>query len=441
MCRMKNKSSKVVLYWPPGLCRVIGLFVTLGLILAACGGSLPPMETQVPPSLTPPPPLSLPVPTGIQEYTPTSGFAAGLPDPSGYSWQPVISGLDLPVDIQNAGDDSGRLFVVEKRGRIRILQNGQLLPVPFLDIQARVGSQSTEQGLLGLAFHPSYAASGLFFVNYIDLDGNTVIARFKVSASDPNRADSTSEVQLLRVEQPYTNHNGGQLAFSPDGYLYIGMGDGGSSGDPHGNGQSLETWLGKLLRIDVDRGERYTIPPDNPFARGGGLSEIWAYGLRNPWRFSFDRQTGDLYIGDVGQDKWEEIGFLPAGSPGGANFGWNYYEGNHPFRGQPLVSVKFVWPIIEYPHGGMPPGQMSGCSVTGGIVYRGAALPDWQGTYIFGDFCNGLVFGLVRTSENSWQAGVLFDSGVAISTFGMDEAGEVYLADYDIGSVYRLGRP
>jgi len=441
MCRMKNKRSTAILYWPPGLCSAIGLFVTLGLILAACAGSLPPMETQSPPSPSPPPPLSLPVPTGTQENTPTSGYAAGPPDPSGYSWQPVISGLDLPVDIQNAGDDSGRLFVVEKRGRIRILQNGQLLPVPFLDIQARVGSQSTEQGLLGLAFHPLYAENGLFFVNYIDLDGNTVIARFKVPASDPNRADPTSEVQLLRVEQPYANHNGGQLAFSPDGYLYIGMGDGGSGGDPHGNGQSLDTWLGKLLRIDVDSGERYTIPPENPFARGGGLPEIWAYGLRNPWRFSFDRQTGDLYIGDVGQDKWEEIGFLPASSPGGANFGWNYYEGNHPFKGQPLASVKFVWPIIEYPHGDMPAGQMSGCSVTGGIVYRGAALPDWQGAYIFGDFCNGSVFGLVRTSENSWQVGVLFDSGAAISTFGMDEAGEVYLADYYIGSVYRLGRP
>lgn len=441
MCRMKNKRSRAVLYWPPGLCSAIGLFVTLGLILAACAGSLPPMETQLPPSPTPPPPLNLPVPTGTQKNTPTSGFAAGLPDPSGYSWQPVISGLDLPVDIQNAGDDSGRLFVVEKRGRIRILQNGQLLPVPFLDIQARVGSQNTEQGLLGLAFHPRYAESGLFFVNYIDLDGNTVIARFKVSASDPNRADPTGEVQLLHVEQPYANHNGGQLAFSPDGYLYIGMGDGGSGGDPHGNGQSPDTWLGKLLRIDVDRGERYTIPPDNPFARGGGLPEIWAYGLRNPWRFSFDRQTGDLYIGDVGQDKWEEIDFLPAGSPGGANFGWNYHEGNHPFKGQPPAGAKFVWPIVEYPHGGMPAGQMSGCSVTGGIVYRGAALPDWQSTYLFGDFCNGSVFGLVRTSENSWQAGVLFDSGAAISAFGMDEAGEVYLADYYTGGVYRLGRP
>lgn len=446
MCQMKNKRSKAVLCWIPGLRSAIGLFVTLGLILAACANnaptvSLPPMETQLPPSPTPPPPLGLPGPTFTQENTPTSGFAAGLPDSSGYSWQPVISGLELPVDIQNAGDGSGRLFLVEKRGRIRIFQNGLLLSLPFLDIQARVGSQSEEQGLLGLAFHPRYVENGLFFVNYTDLNGDTVIARFVISASDPNRADPAGEVQLLHIEQPFANHNGGQLAFGPDGYLYIGMGDGGSGGDPIGNGQSLDTLLGKLLRIDVDRGEGYAIPPDNPFARGGGLPEIWAYGLRNPWRFSFDRQTGDLYIGDVGQDKWEEIDFLPAGGSGGANYGWNYYEGSHPFKGQPPVSAKFVLPVVEYPHGGLFAGQMRGCSVTGGIVYRGAALTGWQGVYLFGDFCNGNVFGLIPTGADSWQAGILFDSGAAISAFGMDEAGEVYLADYYTGGVYLLGRP
>ena len=337
------------------------------------------------------------------------------------------------MDIQNAGDGSGRLFILEKRGQIRILQNNQLLPVPFLDIQNEVGSQHTEQGLLGLAFHLKYAETGLFFVNYTDGNGNTVIARFHVSADDPNRADPTSEVDLIHVDQPYANHNGGGLAFGPDGYLYIGLGDGGSAGDPLGNGQNLQTLLGKMLRIDVDHGDKYAIPPDNPFAGGGGLPEIWAYGLRNPWRFSFDRLIGNLYIADVGQDAWEEIDVVPAGTPGGINFGWSYYEGNHPYKNGPPADVNFTFPAAEYSHA-------DGCSVSGGDVYRGSALPEWQGVYFYGDYCSGNIWGLIHTADNAWQTKIMFTTGMKINTFGVDEAGEVYLADYGSGTLLRLDR-
>ncbi len=240
----------------------------------------------------------------------------------------MIGGLDKPEGLVNAGDGSGRLFIIEQGGLVRILKDGELLPTPFLDLTQKVICCG-ERGLLGLVFHPKYAENGYFYVDYTENVDNqlyTVVARYNVSASDPNQADPGSEVRLLRIEQPYNNHNGGEVQFGPDGYLYIGMGDGGSVGDPYGNGQSLQTLLGKILRIDVDNTQPYAIPADNPFANGGGLWEIWAYGLRNPWRFSFDKLTGDLYIGDVGQDQWEEIDFLPGGSPGGENFGWNYYE-------------------------------------------------------------------------------------------------------------------
>jgi glucose/arabinose dehydrogenase len=308
-----------------------------------------------------------------------------------------------------------------------------LVPIPFLDIVGEVDSQHTEQGLLGLAFHPDYAKNGLFFVNYIDLSGNTVIVRFHVSADDPNRADPTSELDLLHVEQPYANHNGGGLAFGPDSYLYIGLGDGGSGGDPAGNGQNLQTLLGKMLRIDVDHGEAYAIPSDNPFANGGGLPEIWAYGLRNPWRFSFDRLTGDLFIADVGQDAWEELDVIPAGTPGGMNFGWNYYEGNHPYKNQPPSGEGFTFPAAEYSH-------TEGCSVTGGYFLRGADLPEWQGIYFYGDYCSGTIWGLARDGQGNWQAKNLFSSAFQITTFGMDEAGEIYLADYRSGTLLELVR-
>jgi glucose/arabinose dehydrogenase len=253
-------------------------------------------------------------------------------------------------------------------------------------------------------------------------------------SSDPRIADPNSEVILLQVEQPYANHNGGGLTFGPDGYLYIGLGDGGSGGDPQGNAQNYLTLLGKMLRIDVDNGTPYAIPQDNPYiALSSRLGQIWATGLRNPWRFSFDRLTGDLYIGDVGQNQWEEINFLPAGAPGGANFGWDYFEGFHSYEGAPAADLELVSPIIEYRHSG------GSCSVTGGYVYRGQALPEWFGVYLFGDYCSGIVWGAIQNSDGSWQTEMLFNLPYSISSFGEDEDGELYLVDFN-GSIYRLER-
>jgi glucose/arabinose dehydrogenase len=314
------------------------------------------------------------------------------------------------------------VFIIEKVGRIRILQDGQLLDFSYLDISDRVGSSGNEQGLLGLAFHPDYVENGLFFVNYTDKDGDTVIARYRVTA-DPNLADPASEVVLLRVNQPFANHNGGVLAFGPDGYLYAGLGDGGSAGDPFGNAQKLDNLLGKILRLDVDSAEPYAIPPDNPFG-----NEIWAYGLRNPWRMSFDGQTGDLYIGDVGQGEWEEIDFVSAGAPGGINFGWDYFEGIHPFEGTPPQGAQFMPPVVEYSHG-------EGCSVTGGYVYRGS-MPAWNGIYLYGDYCSGTIWGLIRSS-GGWQNRALFGAVGRITSFGQDGSGEVYIV-LDGGSILRL---
>jgi glucose/arabinose dehydrogenase len=356
---------------------------------------------------------------------PPAAVSVHIPDPAAYIWAQVVSGIPAPTDIKNASDGLGRLFIVEQRGQIRILKNGQLLDAPFLDITDRVGSNGSEQGLLGLAFHPKFSQNGYFYVNYTDTNGNTHIARFTASGDS---ADPASEKKLLFVQQPFPNHNGGALAFGPDGYLYIGLGDGGSQGDPYGNAQSLNSQLGKILRIDVDHGDPFAIPDTNPFAASGGVfKEIWAYGLRNPWRFSFDRITHDLWIGDVGQNEWEEIDFVPAGMPGGLNFGWNKMEGTHPYKGsnQPGLTA----PVAEYPHG-------PECSVTGGYVYRGAALPAWQGIYFYGDYCSGVIWGL-PSPPRATRPVSLFQTGFKISTFGVDEAGELYVADYT-GAIYRL---
>jgi glucose/arabinose dehydrogenase len=319
--------------------------------------------------------------------------------------------------------------VVEKRGTVRVLKDGALLPTLYLDIRDRVGSQSSEQGLLGLAFHPRHAENGALFVNYTDVNGDTVIARFQVS-EDTNQVDPNSETRLLQVRQPFRNHNGGAVVFGPDGMLYLGLGDGGSAGDPEGNGQSLDTHLGKILRLDVDGEEPYAIPADNPYASGGGLPEIWAYGLRNPWRIAFDRATGALYIADVGQNAWEEIDYQPAGAPGGVNYGWDYLEGTHPYEGSPPPDLELAPPVAEYSHD-------QGCSVSGGEVYRGDRLPEWAGIYLYGDYCSGLVWGLFRVESGGWESRRLFETGFTISSFGQDENGEVYLVDYS-GGVYRL---
>lgn len=411
------------------------LIALLTVFLSACQStSTPPpttpepatpsgVTTEIPTEIPPPAATATLAPTEAPPATPTPTDVAAFPNPEAYTWETVVSGLVRPVDLQHAGDGSGRLFIIEKVGRIRVVQDGQLLETPFMDIVERVGSDGNEQGLLGMTFHPNYEENGFFYVNYTDVNGDTVIARYQVT-TDNNIADPNSEVVLLAVDQPFRNHNGGVLTFGPDGYLYAGLGDGGSAGDPNGNGQSLDTLLGKILRLDVDSADPYAIPPDNPFG-----NEIWAYGLRNPWRFSFDRANGDLFIGDVGQGEWEEIDYLPAGMPGGTNFGWDYFEGTHPFEGTPPQDAQLVPPVAEYDHSG------GNCSVTGGYVYRGS-IPEWNGIYLYGDYCSTTVWGLIR-SDGGWQNQVLFGAPGTITSFGMDESGEIYIVT-DGGQVFRL---
>lgn len=405
--------------------RCLILLVLLSLAACTNGQNTPPPSTPtsdtVPPASISPttvPDTSEPTDASITDTPPN---AAAFPNPDSYEWQTFLTDLQRPVDLQP--DGSGRLFIIEKVGRIRIFQDGQLLAQPFLDISDRVGSNGNEQGLLGLAFHPQSTENGRFFVNYTNNNGNTVIAEFRVS-SDQNRVDPGGEVKLLEVDQPFPNHNGGVLAFGRDGYLYAGLGDGGAAGDPRGNGQSLDTLLGKILRLDVNSAQPYGIPADNPFG-----NEIWAYGLRNPWRMSFDKLTGDLYIGDVGQGEWEEIDFLAAGSAGGANFGWDFREGAHEYEGGGPDGM--IDPIAEYSH------SEGSCSITGGYVYRGS-MAEWNGIYLYGDYCTGLIWGLIR-SNDGWQKQLLFDVDVSITSFAQDEAGEIYLLG-DNGGIYRLSR-
>ncbi len=333
----------------------------------------------------------------------------------------VAEGFDQLVDIAHAGD--GRLFVVEKPGVIRIIDSSrQVVASPFLDIRARVGDNGSERGLLGLVFHPDYAENGYFYVNYTNVAGDTRISRFSVNASNPDAAEAGSEVILLAVDQPFANHNAGDLAFGPDGYLYIGLGDGGAAGDPVNAGQTRQTFLGKMLRIDVDQGEPYAIPDDNPFAMTDEtLDEIWALGLRNPWRFSFDRLTGDLWIADVGQEAWEEINLQPADSPGGENYGWRCYEGDFPYNTADCAAASsFTYPVFSYSHN-------VGCSITGGFVYRGTDFPDLEGIYFYGDYCTGDIFGLQANSGGGWQSQKLADfQDFDLVTFGEDYRGELY---------------
>lgn len=374
----------------------------------------------------------LPFPARADQSTQTgddNSFLIGL-------W-PLVDGLVEPTTITSA--DDSRLFVVERAGRIRVVnEDGLLLTQPFLDIVDRVGSADNwEQGLIGLAFHPDFASNGLFYVNYTDLAGDSQIARFRVNNDNPNIADANSEIIVLSVEQPTIIHNGGQLAFGPDGYLYIGLGDGGWLGDPDNNAQDLELMLGKILRIAVSTGNNppfYTVPNDNPFVGvAGAAPEIWAVGLRNPWRFSFDRSTGDLYIGDVGNTRREEINYEPAGSPGGFNYGWRCYEGNLSFNlvgcGQPS---DYTFPIHDYPH-------YPGCAVTGGYVYRGNQYPIMNGHYLFADLCSGDFWSLERDpATHQWQTTWRGSTVPWLSTFGEAADGELYVADYFGGTVYRV---
>lgn len=349
----------------------------------------------------------------------------------------VASGLSRPVQVTHAGDGSNRLFVVEQRsGQIKIIKNGAVLPTPFLNIGSLITIAGNEQGLLGLAFHPNYEENGYFYLNYTRAgDGATVIARYTVSAN-PDLANPNSAVPVLTIEQPYTNHNGGQLLFGPDGYLYIGTGDGGDAGDPQNRAQDINTLLGKMLRIDVNSGSTYSSPPGNPYLGIPGRDEIWALGLRNPWRFSFDRQTGDLYIGDVGQADWEEIDFQAAGTPGGLNFGWRCKEGSHEFNwSTACAALTLTDPVAEYSH-------TEGRSVTGGFVYRGRLYPAMIGRYFFADFIRGTIWSMYRTGPNTWSTPELeLDTSYQISSFGEDEAGELYVVDWNGGTVRRLAGP
>ncbi|HWV22841.1 MAG TPA: PQQ-dependent sugar dehydrogenase [Thermomicrobiales bacterium] len=368
---------------------------------------------------------------------PVSAQATPVFDPASFDLglELVADGFAQPLFVTDAGDDSGRLFVVEKGGTIRIIDGDSAVETPFLDLTDRVLSDGYEQGLLGLAFAPDYASSGFFYVDYIDLNGNTVVSRFAVS-DDPNLADVASEQVVLTQEQPYSNHNGGMLAFGPDNYLYIGFGDGGSGGDPQGNAQRLDTWLGKILRIGVDpayvpEGATYGIPEDNPFANEyGALPEIWAYGLRNPWRFSFDVNTGDLWIGDVGQDWLEEVDFLPVGLEPGQNLGWNVTEGTNCYLEDGCDTSGFLMPVLEYTH------DEGGCSITGGYVYRGEDVPGLDGVYLFGDYCSGLLWGGGQDANGDWVKSAPIESGFGISSFGEDSAGNVYVTDLNGGGVY-----
>lgn len=377
--------------------------------------------------------------TGVilaQESTPEpASRPAGIPDPERFQWTLVADGFDSPIGLVSANDGTGRVFIWEQSGKIWSIKDGEVNLDPFLDIGELIPPDVlkggyTEQGLLGVAFHPQYKENGLFFIHYTDVKGNTTIARYKVSA-DPEKADPTSAFTVLTVNQPFPDHNGGQIAFGPDGYLYIGLGDGGNPDDPLRNGQNKDTLLAKILRIDVN-GTPYAVPSDNPFVgQADAKPETWAYGLRNPFRFSFDQKTGDLYIGDVGQWDYDEIDFQPAGQ-GGQNYGWSAYQGMHPYITQtkPVDVSSLTMPIFEYTHA-------EGCAVIGGYVYRGTALPSLDGVYLYGDYCTGHVWVGVRDTNGIWQKTLWMQTGRIISSFGQDEAGEVYLVDYK-GSIYKL---
>jgi len=396
---------------------------TLILAMVACDGSdgSGPVATPPPATGTPAapatPPAGSPAPTGVARPTVT--------------FEPFVSDFERPTFVTNAGDGSGRMFVTEKGGLIRLIQDGKIAGQPFLNVTPIVKSSGNEQGLLGLAFHPDFDSNGRFFIAYTAQNNDNTVAEYKVSG-DAGRADPGSAKILFGVADQFANHNGGMLAFGPDGYLYISMGDGGSGGDPQGNGQNLNALLGKLLRIDVDTGSPYGIPADNPFVgRSGARPEIWAYGLRNPWRFSFDRETGDMWIADVGQNAYEEVDFQAASSNGGENYGWRTMEGAHCFNPKSGCNQEgLVQPVAEYDRDG-------GCSVTGGYVYRGNTSPALRGHYLYTDYCSGNLWSL-RLNGDEFVETELDGAPEFISSFGEDEAGEMYATGDRDGTVYRV---
>ena len=386
-----------------------------GLILTLwCGGctSGAPITPGPPPPPPPPPPA---------------------PGPADVRLQEVATGLDFPVLVTTPPGDMDRLFVVEKSGKIRIIRNGSVVSTPFLDVGALI-SDGGERGLLGLAFHPGYASNGRFAIHYTNTAGDTRVVTYRVS-TNPDLADPSSAQVILAVDQPFSNHNGGMIEFGPDGKLYIGLGDGGSGGDPFGNGQDRNTLLGKLLRLDVNANGQASIPSDNPFVgQGGRRGEIWSYGLRNPWRFSFDRETGDLYVADVGQNSREEVDVAPQSSERGKgwNYGWDIMEGNACFEGPGCNGLDLAHPALDYSHN-------DGCSVTGGYVYRGSALPLLQGHYFYADWCQGWVrsFRWTGTAVTDLRDWATLRPGGQIPSFGQDARGELYVMTSS-GRVYRI---
>jgi len=359
------------------------------------------------------------------------------------SLQPFATDLAQPVEIVHAGDGSGRLFVLEQAGRIRVVErDGSVRAQPFLDIVPLVRS-GDEQGLLGIAFHPRFASNGFFYVYYtapvFRAAGSTImLVRYSRSAADPDAADPASAHVILSIPHvEFANHNGGKILFGPDGYLYVGVGDGGGGGDPFGAARNLRELRGKILRIDVDGAVPYAIPASNPFAgRADARGEVYAFGLRNPWRFSFDAATNDFFVGDVGQDTFEEVDYVPAGSLAARNFGWPAFEATHCFRGAAeCAATSATLPVIEYAH-----DSAGGISVTGGYRYRGRDVPQLFGRYVYGDFGSGRIWAAVPGLHGRWSPIVIATTS-GVSSFGVDEAGELYVASYDRGIVYRITAP
>ncbi len=354
--------------------------------------------------------------------------------------EPYATGFDIPVGISNAGDE--RLFILEKEGLIKIIDSDAFtVPIPFLDINKQVNSGSSERGLLGLVFHPDFKTNGYFYINYTNLDGNTVISRYSVDQADPDRANPDSEKIILQVEQPFNNHNGGDLHFGPDGFLYIGLGDGGAAGDPQNFAQNPRSLLGKMLRIDVNTNSEaipYTIPDDNPFVNNPNvLDEIWALGLRNPWRFSFDSATGDLWIGDVGQNNTEEVNFMPSSSRGGENYGWRCFEGDKAFNTSGCQNQdNYVFPIHVYRH-----ISDDGCggSVTGGFVYRGTQYPGLNGYYIYADYCTGTVSAILQDQFGGFiNSDLMKYTNNQLVALGQGDSGQLYVAAVQDGIIFTL---
>lgn len=436
----------------PASCRPLAL-AALGLglaLVAACGSTQPTLTppasgltSVLPPETASPtietsPSATLASPGPSATATPTPNPAATPLPPVTISLEKVVGGLPRPIGLANAGDS--RLFVVDQDGKVLIVDGGAVKGT-FLDITGPVATSGSERGLLGLAFHPQYASNGRFFVRYTVASGDVRISEFHVS-SDPNRADATSEKVLITISHRlHPNHNGGTIAFGPDGYLYIGTGDGGGAGDPNGNGQKLSVLLGKMLRIDVDHtstGRNYAIPSNNPFVgQSGELGEIWAFGLRNPYGFSFDRSTGDLWIGDVGQNLWEEVDRAKAADGGGrgANYGWSVMEGNHCYKpASGCHTTGRVRPLAEYNHGS---GDSVGCSIIGGFVYRGTAHPDLVGRYFYGDYCSGRIWDLDAGGPAVQTGQLLLSSHLGIYGWGEGADGELYLLATN-GNLYHL---